>query len=68
MAHYKAKTSKSKYPMQLIVMITPAMHERITADAKAADVSVSEVTRDYLEAGIDAIDLGAPFLDDAPNV
>lgn len=45
-------TAKGKYPEQLIAMVSAETKDRIRREAAATDRSISEVARDYLEAGI----------------
>jgi hypothetical protein len=46
-------TAKGKYPEQLIAMVTPETKAFIRDEARDTGRSISEVARDYVEAGID---------------
>lgn len=48
-----SKTIRSKYPAQIAVMTTDENKERFQAEAERDGVSVAEVIRGYLEAGIE---------------
>lgn len=42
------------YPKQLVVMVTEAMYDFITVEAKTGGESKSTIARDYIEKGIAA--------------
>ena len=46
----------AKFPRQIVIMITHEMGDRLDIDSSTHDLSMSEVARTYLEAGIDAAD------------
>jgi len=51
-----SETARKKYPAQIVVMTTEANKNRFREEADAAGVSIAEVIRGYLEAGIKAHD------------
>lgn len=56
-------TAKGKYPEQLIAMVSAETKDRIRREAAETDRSISEVARDYLEAGIASLEDPDPELD-----
>lgn len=56
----------AKFPRQIVIMVTHEMGDRLDIDSSTHDLSMSEVARTYLEAGIDAADtLAADALSEA---
>ena len=47
-----SETARKKYPAQIVVMTTTKNRERFVAEAERDGVSIAEVVRGYLEAGI----------------
>lgn len=49
-------TARKKYPAQIVIVTTDEVNDRIREKAAADGVSIAEVARGYLEAGIAAED------------
>lgn len=54
-----SQTAKKKYPAQLVIVTTDAVADRIRREAAEQGVSIAEVARGYLEAGMAVADLEA---------
>ena len=56
MASPTGQTGQGVYPRQIVIMVTNETAERLDAEAKRHRLSKSEVTRTYIEAGIEVAD------------
>ena len=56
MASPTGQTGQGVYPRQIVIMVTHEIADRLDAEAKRHRLSKSEVTRTYIEAGIDVAD------------
>jgi predicted DNA-binding protein len=56
MASPTGQTGKGIYPRQIVIMVTEEIADRLEAEAKRHRLSKSEVTRTYIEAGVELAD------------
>lgn len=64
MASPTGQTGHARYPSQLVLIVGPDIVTRVTAEATLHRLSKSEVTRLYLEAGLEHVEQHArPLLD-----
>lgn len=62
MASPTGQTGHARYPSQLVLIVGPDIVTRVTAEATLHRLSKSEVTRLYLEAGLEHLEVGPPLL------
>jgi len=51
-----SETARKKYPAQIVVMTTQKKRDRFVAEAEAKGVSIAEIVRNYLDAGVAFVD------------
>lgn len=56
-----SSTIKRKYTQRLQLPVNDATWQRIVAEAERAELSIAEVGRTYLEAGMEAADEAATY-------